>query len=32
MERTDTEFSAFAEDYPVFTTRRNVPELTLKRF
>lgn len=28
VERTDTGFSAFAEDYPVFTTGRTVPELT----
>ena len=28
VERTETGFSAFAEDYPVFTTGRTVPELT----
>ncbi len=28
VERTNTGFSAFAEDYPVFTTGRTVPELT----
>ena len=28
VERTNTGFSAFAEDYPVYTTGRTVPELT----
>jgi len=28
VERTNTGFSAYAEDYPVFTTGRTVPELT----
>lgn len=28
VEITDTGFSAFVEDYPVFTTGRTVPELT----
>lgn len=28
VERTDTGFSAFADEYPVFTTGRTVPELT----
>ena len=28
VERTNTGFSAFAEEYPIFTTGRTVPELT----
>jgi len=27
VEKTDTGFSAFSEDYPVYTTGRTVPEL-----
>lgn len=27
VEKTDTGFSAFAEDYPIFTTGRTIPEL-----
>lgn len=27
VERTDTEFSAFAVDYPIFTTGKTIPEL-----
>jgi predicted RNase H-like HicB family nuclease len=27
VEKTDTGFSAFAEDYPVYTTGRTIPEL-----
>jgi len=27
VEKTDTGFSAFTEDYPIFTTGRTIPEL-----
>ena len=27
VEKTDTGFSAFSEDYPIFTTGRSIPEL-----
>jgi hypothetical protein len=27
VEKTDTGFSAFSEDYPIFTTGRTIPEL-----
>lgn len=27
VEKTDTGFSAFAEDYPIFTTGKSIPEL-----
>ena len=27
VEKTDTGFSAFAEDYPIFTTGRTIPEV-----
>ena len=27
VEKTDTGFSAYAEDYPIFTTGKSVPEL-----
>jgi len=27
VEKTDTGFSAFAEDYPIYTTGRTIPEL-----
>jgi predicted RNase H-like HicB family nuclease len=27
VEKTDTGFSAFSEDYPIFTTAKSVPEL-----
>jgi len=27
VERTDTGFSAFAVDYPIFTTGKTIPEL-----
>jgi predicted RNase H-like HicB family nuclease len=27
VEKTDTGFSAFCEDYPIFTTGRTIPEL-----
>ena len=27
VEKTDTGFSAYAEEYPIFTTGRNIPEL-----
>ncbi len=28
VEKTDTGFSAFSNDYPIFTTGRTIPELT----
>lgn len=27
VEKTDTGFSAFSEDYPIFTTGQSIPEL-----
>jgi predicted RNase H-like HicB family nuclease len=27
VEKTDTGFSAFSEDYPIYTTGKNIPEL-----
>jgi len=27
VEKTDTGFSAFSEDYPIYTTGRTIPEL-----
>jgi predicted RNase H-like HicB family nuclease len=27
LEKTDTGYSAYAEDYPIFTTAENIPEL-----
>ena len=27
VERTDTGFSCFSEDYPIFTTGKTIPEL-----
>ncbi len=27
VEKTDTGFSAFSDDYPIFTTGRTIPEL-----
>ena len=27
VEKTDTGFSAYAEDYPIFTTGKSIPEL-----
>ena len=32
VERTNTGFSAFAEDFPIYTTGRTVPELTDNAF
>ncbi len=32
VEKTDTGFSAFSDDYPIFTTGRNIPELINKAF
>ncbi len=32
IEKTDTGFSAYAEDYPIFTTGRTVPELMNNAF
>ncbi len=32
VEKTDTGFSAFCEDYPIFTTGRTIPELTDNAF
>lgn len=32
VEKTDTGFSAFCEDYPIFTTGRSIPELIENAF
>jgi len=32
VEKTDTGFSAYAEEYPIFTTGRTVPELIINSF
>jgi predicted RNase H-like HicB family nuclease len=32
VEKTDTGFSAYSEDYPIFTTGRTVPELLKNTF
>jgi predicted RNase H-like HicB family nuclease len=32
VEKTDTGFSAFSEDYPIFTTGRTIPELIENAF
>lgn len=32
VEKTDTGFSAYSEDYPIFTTGRTVPELLKNAF
>jgi len=32
VEKTDTGFSAYSEEYPIFTTGRTVPELFINAF